>query len=165
MVDYEVFTREPRNTDVPEMEFDESSLNDLDEAYFRHVGRYASTMFYAALVNEQGGSSEEDSGQGLCFIALDGDDGTAATTCKAANELDAPTLSMTVQDSSHGDLDTFLVPDQLDIDLPDGWARTNTNVVIVPDPDASEQSVTGSLSGRGIWDDKDIILERGNTTE
>lgn len=160
IADYETFTREPRDSDVPEAEFDESPLNELEDSYFRQVGRYESTIFYAAVSNQHDAASDEQTGQGLCFIALDSDDGSTSTSCKDPSQLDNPTISLSVQDSSHGTMDAFLVPDQLDIDLPDGWTRTNTNVVIVPDPDTGDQEVTGSLSGRGIWDDQEITLTR-----
>lgn len=149
---------------MPDAELEDPLLVDLDDEYFRLVGRYSSTVFHAALINHHDGDSADDLNQGLCLIAVDPDRQAVTSHCESPSDPENPTIRLAADDE-RGPLEAFLVPDELEFDVPTGWSRTNTNIVVIDDPGSAPEETTGTLPGFGIWNDSDVILERESSTE
>ena len=149
--EYRQFEREPSDRDRPEVEFQEEPLVDLDDHYFRHLGVHGSTDFYMARTDYQGTTA-----QGLCFIAVNNQH-EDATNCVSPDELDHMVVHLDA--ASLGDpAEAFLVPDETQLELPEGWDRVRDNVVIVTDPKKAATEVEGRVPGVTDWED--VTLER-----
>lgn len=125
--EYRAFANAPSENDIPEMEFDEPLLEDIEDHYFRHLGVRGATEFYMARTDH-----EDTVTQGLCFIAVDTKTDEATSKCHGPDELDPIVI--------HTDtpVEAFLIPDDTQVDeLPEGWSQARRNIIVVTDPDTA----------------------------
>lgn len=145
--EYRQFERQPSERDVPDVELHDDALIGLDDHYFRHLGVHDSTNFYMARTNH-----ENTTAQGLCFLAVEDSENTAESDCRGPDELDNMVLRLNVTSDSEP-VEAFLIPDETQLDLPEGWDRVRDNVVIVTDPQHAPEEVEGQLPGAADWED------------
>lgn len=156
--EYHRFENQPQDDDVPDAELDEEVLTDLDDHYFRHLGVHESTEFYMARTDH-----EDTTTQGLCFIAVDNDSDMTASECAGPDELNDMVLHLNA-DAFSTPVEAFLVPDEAQLELPEGWSQIRTNVVLVTDPQDAPAAVEGQLpdAAGGSYD---FTLERTSSSE
>lgn len=150
--EYRKFEHQPSDRDRPDVELQEEALVGLDDHYFRRLGVHGSTGFYMARTDHENTTTQE-----LCFIIVDTDHDEAETKCVGPDELG--NMVVHLDTASLGEpTEAFLVPDQIQLELPEGWARIRNNVVIITDPDNAPEEVDGQLSGTTDWED--VTLQR-----
>lgn len=156
--EYHRFADQPQDNDVPDAELDEDVLTDLDDHYFRRLGVRDSTEFYMARTDH-----EETTSQGLCFIAVEHDSETTASQCAGPDELDDMVLHLHAKSFSPP-VEAFLVPDEAQLDLPEGWTRIRPNIVMITDPDNAPKEVEGQRPDYA-GGSEDFTLERSSSSE
>lgn len=156
--EYRKFENQPQDHDVPAAELDEDVLTDLDDHYFRHLGVRDSTEFYMARTDH-----EDTTTQGLCFIAVEHDSETTAAQCAGPDELDDMVLHLHAEAFSPP-VEAFLVPDEAQLELPEGWSQIRRNIVLVTDPQNAPTAVEGQLPDYAGGSD-DFSLERSSSPE
>lgn len=136
-----MFETQPSARDVPSIELRKEVLQDLEDHYFRYLGVNGLTEFYMARTNH-----DDTITQGLCFIAVETTVDIEESKCTAPEELGNMVLQLESEDFSTP-LEAFLVPDNTQLELPEGWSRIRNNVVIVTDPHNAPQEIEGKLAG------------------
>lgn len=152
LMDYRLFTNQPQDSDVPDVELTEDVLTDLDEHYFRKVGEDEAIEFFAARTDH-----EDDARQGLCLIAVDVDIDDADANCAEPDELDEATVGLYASSLSQP-VEAFLVPDETQLEPPEGWDQISDNVVVITDSESAQQEIGGQLPSDSGWED--FTLER-----
>lgn len=151
-----MFENQPRDNDVPEIDLDEDALTNLDDHYFRYLGAHGSTDFYMARTDHDGTTT-----QGLCFIAVDNDTDAAETHCAGPDDLDDMVLQLDTAALGSAD-EAFLMPDEAELELPEGWSQIRRNVVVITDPEAAAQEAEGTLPDpTGGWENFTIERDAG----
>lgn len=154
--EYRMFENQPRDNDVPEVDLDEDALTNLDDHYFRYLGVHGSTDFYMARTDHDGTSA-----QALCFIAVDNDADGAETNCAGPDDLENMVLQLDTAALGSAD-EAFLVPDEAELELPEGWSQIRRNVVVITDPEAAAQEAEGTLPDlTGGWENFTIERDAG----
>lgn len=156
--EYRKFEHQPQDTDVPSAELDEDVLTDLDDHYFRHLGVRDSTEFYMARTDH-----EDTTAQGLCFIAVERDSEMTVSQCAGPDELDDMVLHL-YADAFSSPVEAFLVPDEAQLELPEGWSQIRRNIVLVTDPQNAPTAVQGQLPDYA-GGSNDFTLERASRPE
>lgn len=148
MNDYQVFSEKPPADDPELHERFQGFASELDVSTLRQVGSDRDVRFFTGLAKADT-DHDETSPDRLCFIIDHGPDSAAPMTCPSI-EGSAPPVAWLWSSTTTGSVEAYLVPDQNQLDLPEGWRQVSPNVLVINNSETVADTATVMIDNEEV---------------
>ncbi|WBL18369.1 hypothetical protein [Citricoccus sp. NR2] len=157
MNDYLVFSQESPEDDAELLERFQGFASDLDLSTLRQVGSDGDVRFFTGMATtetEVEADSSDIAADQLCFIIDHGPDSAASMTCPTIEGSEQP-VAWLWSSTTTGSVEAYLVPDQNQLDLPEGWRQISPNILVIARSESTADAATVMI------DNEQVELTRG----